>query len=231
MQLICLTYAGGTAAFYDQIKNRISKDIHVVALEYAGHGKRHKEPFYNDFSELVADMFSKIKEQIAEEEDYAIMGYSMGSISAVELLKHILQDSSMKQPKYVFLAAHEPFTKKELRDFASGELDQYVKERTIQFGGISEKLVSNDSFWRVYLPIYRADYSLIGKYRFEDLDLRTNIPVTVFYSESDTPLEVIKEWRIYFTGVCEFLNYEGNHFFINDHCDEIVKEIRNRLVM
>ena len=56
MKLICLTYAGGNATFYDQLQKELSKSVEVIALEYAGHGQRHKEPLYKTFDELSRDI-------------------------------------------------------------------------------------------------------------------------------------------------------------------------------
>ena len=201
----------------------------MVALEYAGHGTRNKEPFYKNFDELADDMLDKMK-QIIQGDDYALLGYSMGSISAVEMLDKILKDENMNPPKRVFLGAHEPYTKLELANYDSAESDELVKQRTIMFGGVSERLINNKSFWRVYLPIYKADYALIGRFNFDELELKTDIPVTVFYSQSDTPLKVIQDWKKFFIGECEFLEYTGNHFFINEHCGEIADAIKGRLV-
>jgi surfactin synthase thioesterase subunit len=79
----------------------------------------------------------------------------------------------------------------------------------------------------MYLPIYRADYSIIWKYSFEELSLKTCIPATVFYSETDTPRSEMKLWKKYFTGECEFFQYEGTHFFIQDHHAEMADVIKN----
>ena len=86
----------------------------------------------------------------------------------------------------MFLAAHEPHGKAELAGFDPGKKDEWVKERTLRFGGIPEKLLNNPAFWRMYLPVFRADYEMIWKYDFGKLDLRTEIPAEIFYSEEDT---------------------------------------------
>lgn len=230
MKLICFTYAGGSASFYNELKKELAPEIELIALEYAGHGRRHREPFYKDFFELANDMYENISSIIVENEDYALMGYSMGSISAIEVFQLIIKNNR-KAPIHIFLAAHEPYTKKSLAKYRNKENDDLVKNRTIQFGAVPEKLIENKSFWRMYLPIYRADYFIIGKYRFEDLTLKTNIPATILYSETDTPYEIISSWNEYFIDKCDFIKYEGNHFFINTHCREIAEEIKNRLVI
>ena len=225
-QLFCLTYAGGNASFFDEIEKDL-EEYNVIKLEYSGHGTRHKEPYYNSFDELSEDMYSLLKSSYTDGE-YALFGYSMGSISLVEVLRKILDRDEIPVPTHVFLAAHEPHTKAELADFSSGELDEYVKQRTIKFGAVPEVLLKNKTFWRMYLPIYRADYSLIGKYQFENLKLKTKIPATIFYSETDTPTENILQWKDYFVGECSSYNYEGNHFFIQEHHQEIADRIREK---
>ena len=182
-QLFCFTYAGGNKEFFNSIEKDLY-DVDVCALEYAGHGIRHKGEFYNSFDGLADDMFQEIRDRLFGR--YALFGYSMGSITLVEVLKRIISNK-LPLPSNVFLAAHEPHTKSELIGFTNDELDNWVKDRTIRFGGVPEKLLNNKAFWRMYLPLYRADYTLIGKYKFENLSLKSDIPATVFYSEEDTP--------------------------------------------
>lgn len=224
-QLFCFTCAGGSASFFDVIEKDLP-EYELVKLEYSGHGTRHKEPYYQNFDELTDDMEWALKERYTGG-DYALFGYSMGSITLVEVLKRIIADSIIRKPTHVFLAAHEPHTKAELTGFADDELDEWVKDRTIRFGAVPEKLINNRSFWRMYLPIYRADYSIIGKYNFEDLSLNTSIPATVFYSETDTPRSEMELWKKYFTGNCEFFQYEGTHFFIQNHHADMADMIKN----
>ncbi len=222
-QLFCFTYAGGNASFFNVIEKDLP-EMEVVKPEYAGHGTRHKEPFYRSFDELSDDMFRLLKEQYSGER-YALFGYSMGTITLVEVLKRILSDSRMNNPCHVFLAAHEPHSKTELFGYSEEKLDDWVKDRTVRFGAVPETLINNQSFWRMYLPIYRADYSLIGKYSFENLSLKTTIPATVFYSETDTPRTDMELWKKYFTGDCTFYEYEGTHFFIQTHHTEMTEII------
>lgn len=226
-QLFCFTYAGGNASFFDLIEKDLS-GFELVKLEYAGHGARHKEPCCKNFNELSEDVYCHLKECYSGG-DYALFGYSMGTITLVETLKKILDDPGMKAPFHVFLAAHEPHSKMELSGFTAEESDEWVKGRTIRFGAVPEKLQNNKSFWRMYLPLYRADYSMIGKYKFEDLALCTAIPATVFYSETDTPREEMELWRKYFTGECAYHEFPGKHFFIQEHHNDMARIMDSRI--
>ena len=226
-QIFCYTYAGGNASFFEPVERDLP-DFELVKPDYAGHGSRRKEPFYRDFTELADDLYARFRTEYAGG-IYALFGYSMGTIAAAEILKRILADPETPPPAHVFLAAHEPRTKAELAGYAPEETDRRVKERTVRFGGVPEKLLDNRSFWRIYLPLYRADYGLIGKYRFEDLRLETGIPATVFYSETDTRRRDMEAWGRFFTGKCEFIRFDGNHFFIQEHHQEMAEIIAARL--
>ena len=222
-QIFCFTYAGGNASFFDEIEKDLP-DYEMVKIEYPGHGIRHREHFVSSFSELIDDIYPVVK-QAYKRGGYGLFGYSMGTIVLVEILKRIMSDGTMPLPDRVFLAAHEPHSKAELVGFTKCETDDWVKERTIKFGAVPETLMNNKVFWRTYLPLYRADYSIIGKYRFEELDVKTKIPATVFYSETDTPLIEMKKWKEHFVGEVDFHCYEGTHFFIRQHHKEIARVI------
>lgn len=228
MQLFCFTFAGGTASFYDQLEEACAGQIEFVKLEYPGHGSRHREKLCETFQELSADLYGQIKSRYSGG-DYALMGYSMGSIAAIETLQQLMDMKELPNPRHVFLAAHEPKTMVNLAEYSSEELDDYVRNRTILFGGVPEKLVNNKSFWRMYLPLYKTDYLMISRYDFAGLAYASDIPATVFYSEQDTPRAEMEAWKKYFTGDCEFVEYTGTHFFINEHCGEMAVLIRERL--
>lgn len=222
-QLFCFTYAGGKASFFDDLEKDLP-EFEVVKFEYAGHGTRHKEPFYSNFDELADDAYDFIRTKLTDA-PYALFGYSMGSITLMEVLKRILSDDrAVKRPTRLFLGAHEPEPRKMIRELSEEQLDDWVKTRTIQFGAVPEKLLNNKPFWRTYLPLYRADYRIIGDHRFEELEIRSEIPTTVFYSETDTPLETMKPWRDYLFR-CSFQCFEGSHFFMREHHKEIAERI------
>lgn len=232
-QLFCFTYAGGNKTFFNDIEKDLN-GIDVVKLEYAGHGERRKEDFYKSFYSLADDMFQAVKDRAVG--SYALFGYSMGSIAAVEVLRRIIAVQSkcvnnIQLPSHIFLAAHEPHTKSELLGFTSDEIDEWIMKKILEFGDVPQKLVNNSVFWKIYLPLYRADYMLIGKYDFEKLSgFRTEIPTTVFYSETDTPLRNMREWGKYFKGAVEYEEYAGKHFFIKEYHKPMAELIKKKLL-
>lgn len=221
MQLFCFTYAGGTAAFYNDIE-KICKGIIFVKLEYPGHGTRRKEALCEEFRELARDLLEQIKTSYSGGE-YCLMGYSMGSIALFETLQLILEENILPVPKHIFLAAHAPMKMTIIEQLSEQELSAYVKKRTIEFGGIPKALQGNKPFWRTYLPLYETDYMMISKYDFDELAFTTDVAVTIFYSDSDTPKADMEKWKKYFRGEFEMIEYSGTHFFIYEHLEEMAE--------
>ncbi len=227
-QVFCFTYAGGTGNFFRTIADDLP-ELELSAPDYPGHGKRHREPLLSDFDTLADDMFRTVQEQWNGGR-YALFGYSMGTITVTEVLRRILS-CGMPLPECVFLAAHAPDISPEFAAFQGGEIpDELVRARTVAFGTVPETLLGNRSFWRMYLPLYRTDYTLISRYSFREPGLEAPVRAVIFYSESDTPLRTMEKWRSIFTGGCSFAAFTGNHFFIKEHHKEMADMIRGILL-
>ncbi len=82
----------------------------------------------------------------------------------------------------------------------------------------------------MYLPLYRSDYTLLAGYNFDDLAVETYIPTTIFYSEQDTPLSEMKQWKKYFRGSVVYYRYEGQHFFIQQHHEDMARIITKQMI-
>lgn len=229
MQLFCFPCAGGTADFFSQLDPWFSLAVGLVKLEYAGHGARHREPLCRDFAQLTDDLYAAVKCLYRPGEPYAFFGYSMGSVAASEVLARVLQDGELPPPERLFLAAHGPSVKRELLRFQGDEADEWVKQRTISMGGVPEKLLENQTFWRMYLPLYRADYTLITNYDFDKLTLACEVPLTGLYGKQDIAPEEMRAWSRYFHGEREFVEFPGNHFFITEHRRELAELMERRL--
>lgn len=230
MQLFCFPFAGGNASFYNNLSECLEPDIKVTALEYAGHGNRHQELFCRNLEELKEDLCNQICREYIAGEDISLMGYSMGAISIMILYNQLLEIKEIPKPKHIFLAAHEPFTRKEFLDFIKPEAEDLVKKRVAEFGGVPDRLLSKDVFWRTYLPIYKSDFYLIGLFDFEKENPRIDVPATLFFSESDTPRAQMEKWGQYLIAGYELIEYDGNHFFINEHYTKMAKIIKQRLM-
>lgn len=227
LQLFCLPYAGGTVDVFDGLAKLLENEILVSPVEYAGHGSRKTEPFYQDFAELSKDVYEKISSMRRHELPYAIFGYSMGSIAVYELLCRYLKE---ELPQYIFLAAHEaPDVEWESKKYAAYD-DEHFMDELIAFGGFEEanrKLLNNRFFRKLYFQPIREDYRLLAEYQFQDRQLLP-ADTTIFYAPKDISEKEIKSWQSFAGGSMEFIPLGSNHFFIREHAEEMAEIMRNR---
>ena len=146
--LFCFPYAGGTVDFYNNIEEACGDRIKFVKLEYSGHGTRMREPLYSNFDEMTADIYPQIIKVLEEypNMEYSMMGYSMGSIAVFDMLMKIKKERLIRNPWHVFLSAHLPQPIESLRKMSSDKIDDWVKERTIELGGLDKRLIDNTVF-------------------------------------------------------------------------------------
>jgi surfactin synthase thioesterase subunit len=227
IQLFCLPYAGGGPEFFGVLQEHLDENIQLETLEYAGHGKRLKEPFYADFGELAEDAARHINERLQPDSEWMLFGYSMGTIGVYEMLtRGVLH----REPKHVFLASHEApdghWESKGYQDMSDEEMWTAMK----QFGGfdrVDDKMMRNRFFRRLYFEPLRADYRLLGNYPANHRGSFT-MPVTVLYSPADIPAELMHGWESFCQAGSTFIELGDNHFFLKT-CAEQTAEIINRV--
>ena len=228
MKLIMLPCAGGSSLMFQGIKDQLPATINSLALDYAGHGRRADRPLREDFLKIVAEIFEYLRETNFDfQEDYAFLGYSMGSVISYELTKKI-QRANLPLPRHLFLCASAPvgYEKKEqIASIPNEELYHYLK----QSGGTNQELLNNQDFQDFYYPIIAADLIAINNYELKkDIDL--TVPVTVISGSQDKySQEDVLAWQDY-CQKCDFERLVGGHFFIYECPRELVDIISARLI-
>lgn len=230
--VFCFSHAGGSADFFNLLE-QAAPDIDFIKLEYPGHGKRLNESLCDSIREVVEKLYPIIVDiyktkSISHSAEYGLLGYSMGSIAAFDMARYISERKEIDLPKHIFLAAHAPIARVSMNDISKSDIDEYVRQRTIEFNAVPQGLIENRAFWRVYLPIYKADYLMISGYTFEACEDISNIPTSIFFSGEDTAKEDIVKWDNYFS-TTEYYEYSGSHFFICDNYKKMAHIIAKKM--
>ena len=228
-QLFILPYAGGSGKSFEQLVSKLDPSISVTVIEYAGRGKRRKEPYAADFNALVNDVEKEIENNRIECESYALLGYSMGSIIAYE----VLNKGGIKGTlKHVFVSAAVPPEERAKRlATIKGVTELDIIDYAKTLGGINDKILDDKRFCKVYLTPMIEDFRVYLGYKYNEMTRKIQTDATVFYSDQDTPLVSVDKWRSVFEGETIYYEFEGNHFFINQHYEEMAKIINNTLCL
>lgn len=224
--LFGVPFAGGSAAaIYGKWIKHLGDNFQLVPLELAGHGRRTSEPFHDNIADAVADMLKSITE-IARSNTYAFYGHSMGCVLVYELLKAIAR-AGLPEPQTVFLSGRNPpdhiYAKKDIHYLSDEAFLAEIKK----VGGTPREFFELPSLVQMFLPVLRADYRLIERYRYTDPRHITSANLIFFGSDMD-PLVTqphAGEWCKYTNSHFELHHFSGGHFFINQAYPEICKLI------
>jgi pyochelin biosynthetic protein PchC len=64
-RLVCLPHAGGSAAFYQPLAERLRPAIDTAVIQYPGRHDRFAEPAYTDLDLLARDVAAALRREVA----------------------------------------------------------------------------------------------------------------------------------------------------------------------
>ena len=221
--LDCFPYAGGNVSVFDQLKKQLEPEIQVIGIEYPGHGKRFKENAAQSWDELMEDIAIQLR-QLPDAENVALMGYSMGSIVAAEVVQRKLLS---RGASHVFAMSHNAPHLTDVEDIWIEGTDYEIISRMKSLGGferVDEKIIASRYFQTMFMNPLKADYHLLQIYRREAI-VQNDMEATVLYSPKDASVNHIKEWEQYFINV-NFKQIGENHFILKEHASDVADIVR-----
>jgi surfactin synthase thioesterase subunit len=226
-KLFCLPHAGGNKYAYKSFVDAAPAFIKVIPLEYPGRGERIQEKLITDVMELVKLLLADIRSELHA--PYAIYGHSMGSLVGYLLAREI-RKVGYASPKFLFFTGSEgPATRKneKIRHLLpENELIEELKS----LGGLSDEVSNEPDIIKFFLPIIRADFHAVETYQHvkgENFDIPINVAIG---TEEKVTLEEAKSWQMETRVPIELIQFHGNHFFIFDHTERIMKLITEKLL-
>lgn len=227
-KLICIHHAGGGASTFINWQENIRGNAEVIPIQLPGHENLIRYPFVQSVDEAVSKICDAVKDYI-KSNNYSVFGHSMGGIIAFELAKRL--ESEGIYPDKCFISATK-IEKDECLFNTEDMDDEKFSERVFAYGGIDEscELFQYPEYRALYMKIFRADFSIIDKYKYDGIKLRC--PIEAFCGKDD-PMENIEDmhsWEQYTESEVGYTLFDGGHFYFNENCSEIcdviVKKIR-----
>ena len=102
LKLFCFHFAGGTANAFRELADLMPNTIEFNAVQLPGRENRFAEPLVSDIKQLIPPLATALKNSMTG--DFAFFGYSMGSLVAFELIRHIRREG-WELPLHLTVAA------------------------------------------------------------------------------------------------------------------------------
>jgi len=212
MRLFCLPHAGGGSIAFQRWSATLPASVQVCSVMLPGRETRISEPLFTEIDPLLDAMTDELCPWL--DTPYAIFGHSMGALLAFEWVRRLRQEERTL-PQWLFLSGRRspdvPDNATTLHLLSDRD---FVEELTRRFDGIPPEILQNDEHMSIYLPILRADVSVVESYSYyegEPLDC----PITLFYGVDDRSVtwDQMVAWKRHTKRQCTFQFFPGGHFY------------------
>lgn len=212
MKIYLLSYAGGSSISYMSWRSYF-KNHTLELLDYKGHGLREKETADSRLEDIAAD----IAEQIAStfnNEEFVVFGHSMGGMIAWLTTKVLTARYKIQPETLVVSACPAPVDFSIILPIQESEILEILRN----YNHVSLQTLQSNYFRERVFPVIKHDFALVSQYRFDGNYECLSLPAYVCYGMQDelAPIETMRRWEEFTTKECQFLAFEGKHFYFNE---------------
>lgn len=213
--IVLLHFAGGNCYSFQFLKPYL-KDYSVAVLELPGRGNRINEALLKDKEAAVDDLLARFL-QLDIPGECIIYGHSMGATLGL-LLCEKLEALNIRAARLIVTGSCGPGVGEQRNTYVlKGEL---FKDALRKLGGISESVLQEEELFEYFEPVIRADFELLEKDNKEPVrPLR--IPIHAIMGTEEEDARYMHNWRRFTTGQVVTETWQGNHFFILQHPEQL----------
>jgi medium-chain acyl-[acyl-carrier-protein] hydrolase len=227
LRLICLPYAGGSAAVFRPWAETLAPVAEVCAVQLPGRGSRLPEPPLEELPHIVEALADGLRPYW--QRPYALFGHSMGALIGFELARRLRREGA-PPPQILFVsgrrAPQTPSTDSPTHDLPDPEFIEHLRG----LGGTPAELLANPELMQLMLPVLRADFAVCQTYAYRD-EPPLEFPISVFGGLSDsTERDKLEGWRTHTRAGFSLHMLPGDHFFLNSSRQLLLRTIAARLL-
>ena len=227
LRLLCFPYAAGNARMFRHWDAEMPDGVEACPVELPGRGTRRGERCVSNMTSLVETMAAQMQPLL--DLPFAIFGYSMGGLVGFELARTLRRQYGREPAALLVAAQNAPSVPLE-RPTARRSTDEELSAALYRSGGMSEKALANARFMRAFLPVLRADYTLVDTYVYAP-EMPLQCPIHL-YTGTEDPLVSGRgqaEWGRETSGDFMVHHFPGGHYFLREAEDRFLASVSGLL--
>ncbi|VEP17542.1 Linear gramicidin dehydrogenase LgrE [Hyella patelloides LEGE 07179] len=213
LRLFCFPYGGGSALSFRTWLDSLPSEIEVCPIELPGRGFRMFEAPYYRLEPLIKSLVLALLPNLNK--PFVFFGHSMGALISYEV-SQLLRSKYNIAPLHLFVSGHRaphlPDLKSPIHNLPQSEFIQALRD----YNGTPEEVLNNEELMELFLPILRADFSLIETHAYS-LAKPLNCPIDVFGGSEDWTVNIdeLKAWQEHSETGFSLQMFPGDHFFLH----------------
>ena len=215
VRVFCFPNAGGGAAPFRKWVQGVTPDLEICPIQLPGRENRLRERAYTELSPLIDKLVDVLQPFL--DVPFAFFGHSMGGLISFELARR-LRKEGRDGPIHIFVAAVLPPEQLEkVPPIYQLPDDAFIETLRTRYAGLAEPFLENSELLNIYLPVLRADLTLLDTYTYR-ADEPLECPISAFGGMQDWVVtqEDVAAWRAHTRGPFKMRMFPGGHFFINE---------------
>ena len=212
LRLYCFSHAGGGATSFHSWSGVLPRPIQVCPVLLPGRETRTAEAPFTRIDELLDAVSRELTPEL--DSPYAVFGHSMGALIAFEWIRRV-QNQNRPLPAWLFLSGRSaPQAQPDLPPIHGLPDNEFLAELMVRYEGVSQQLLQDPELIAFYLPILRADLSLVESYRFEPGE-QLDCPIAAFAGIGDPSVNWNRmfAWKAHTTRRFTIQFFPGGHFY------------------
>lgn len=228
LRLICLPYAGGSAAIYGNWAKALPADVEMIAVQPPGRANRMFEKPHTRMDALVDELYAAVAPLL--DVPYVVFGHSLGSRVGFEIVR-MARRRGVRLPEH-FIASGSPAPQlparsKSIHALPRAEFIQELRE----FNGTPEAVLANEELMELSLPLLRADFMLSETYTpAQEPPLDCTLSVFSGETDRDVQSEHLLAWRTQFLHGGAITMFAEDHFFVDKLREAVVAQVNGILL-
>jgi medium-chain acyl-[acyl-carrier-protein] hydrolase len=225
LRLFAFPYAGAGAYTYRPWAALLPDHVELLGIQLPGREDRSHTVPLDDLPTVLGGLSAEITAVCEDGADWAVFGHSLGAVLACAVVRSLTTTHGEAPPRHVLVSGCRALhlvhrNRRPVHDLSDSELIKHIRS----LNGTPEEILADSTIMGVLLRLIRADYSLFDQYHYSSGTLLMS-PITVFAGDADpsTSPDTVEPWEQLTTSTCEVHTLSGDHFFVNQSRDLLVR--------
>lgn len=203
VRLVCFPHAGGSASFYRGWTTLLPRGVELAIAMYPGRENRLADPHPDTLETLAGEFAARVPQDVPA----VLFGHSMGGTVAFEVVRRMVRSPE----RLVVSGQPAPHRHRPGDVHLRGEEGLVEELRAV--GGTDASLLDHPEIRDLVLPVVRADYRLIERYRPGPVDPLA-VPIAALIGSDDPEVneDEARAWADWTVSGFQLHTIAGGHF-------------------